>query len=185
MINRALAKSLVPFLETLSFKDRLSGLVKTIEKKDYSGTGKRPTFPGSPDANVVLQPTEYADMSPNNKFKSVVYFEDYGCKIVGQRGPNVQFESLLRLVCWLNLEKAELGELALVHELLGLLPTGFNNSPGLQKVIVAPTRIMGQEERLFSRYTFDETTRQFLMLPYGACALELKINFDANLSCLI
>jgi hypothetical protein len=186
MINRLLVQNIKPFLDSVTFKDRISGLVKTIEKKDYQGKGKRPSFPASHDIELEtpLKPNEYADMSPNSRFKSVIYFEDYGCRILGQRGSNWQYESLIRLVAWVNYQKAELDELSIIHELLSSLPQGYSNGEGIQKVNILPTRILGQEERLFSRYTFDEATRQFLMLPYLACAIELQIKFEVNPKCL-
>jgi hypothetical protein len=185
MINRLLVQNIKPFLDSVTFIDRVSGLVKTVEKKNADGKRKN-SFPASHDIELPtpLQPNEYADMSPNSKFKSVTYFEDYGCRILGQHGKNWQYESLIRLVSWVNYQKAQLDELSIIHELLSALPQGYNNGEGIQKVMILPTKILGQEERLFGRYTFDETTRQFLMLPYLACGIELQIKFEVNPKCL-
>jgi hypothetical protein len=185
MINRLLVQNIKPFLDSVSFIDHVSGLVKTIEKKD--GTGKkRYTFPASHDIELPtpLKPNEYADMSPNSKHKSVTYFEDWGCRVLGQNRSNWQYESLIRLVSWVNYQKAQIDELSIVHQFLTALPSGYTNGEGIQKVNILPTKIMGQEERIFSRYSFDEPTRQFLMMPYLACAIELQIKFEVNPSCL-
>jgi hypothetical protein len=186
MINRLLALNLMGYLTALPIVDRLSGMVKTIEKKDWADKGKRPTFPASHDVftEAEIKPTEYLDMSPNSKYKSVIFFEDWGCRIVGQRGALREYSSTLRLVCWINQQRVDLDELSIVHQLLDALPTGFTNAEGITKINVLPTRILGQEERIFSRYAFDETTRQYLMLPYISCALELTVTFSVNPSCL-
>jgi hypothetical protein len=185
MINRLLAQQIKPFIETVSFKDRVSGLVKTMEKKSIDGKSKL-TFPASHDIeSETKKPNEYLDMSPNSKYKSVIFFEDFSCRVLGQSKSNWQYQSLIRLVSWVNHQKGELNEGGILHELLSSLPSGFSNGNGIQKMIILPTRIIGQEERIFSRYSFDEATRQFLMLPYLACAIELQINFEVNPKCLI
>jgi hypothetical protein len=179
MINRLVAKALLPYLISLPFAERTSGLVKTIEKKDYTGKGRRPTFPASQDIDMPLTATEYADMSPNSKYKSVIFLEDYGCKITGPKS----FSSTLRLMVWANVQKVELDELGIIQEVLETLPHGYLNIGGLTRLNFLPTRILGQEERIFSRYSFEEATRQYLMLPYVACAIELTATFNSSSLC--
>lgn len=187
MINRRLGQTLLPYFSQLTFGDRVGGVVKTVEKKDYQQKGKRQTFPAAADVLNLLEvqaANEYVDLSPNSKFKSVLFLEDHGCKIISQQGGLWNCESVLRMLAWVNKDRAGIDEMQIIHELLEALPKGFFNGNGLTKANIIPTRILGTEERIFGRYSFDEATRQFLMLPFVACAVELQIKFSVNPKCL-
>lgn len=175
-MNREIANILKAFIEPLGFADTLAGLVKTIETTDEKG--KAIKFPASVDANTTPKSRDwqYADLVPNSKKKSIIYFEDSGLETTGKTKSGIAFEGNLRLVCWIN--KTMVSEQFPLFEILKALPDQpFNASP-ITGIKVSAGKILGAEDRIFSRYTYEESLTQYMMFPFTAFAVDLKIKFN-------
>jgi hypothetical protein len=182
-MNKEIANILKSFIEPLPFVDTLAGLVQTIEfaSLEDKEKGKIIRFPASVDSNTT--PTgkawQYADLVPNSSKKSVIYFEDRGLKTTGKNRFGIGFESELRLVCWMNSDDP----LPLVSIINALSDGVFNEAP-ITGIKITLGNILGLEDKIFGKYSYEESVNQFLMFPFSAFAIDLKINFNVSTSCL-
>lgn len=180
-MNKELAEILLAKVIGLPFIDRAAGLVKTIETKSKDESGKVLRFPAAMKAEDSIN---YQDLTPNSQKKSVLYFEDYGTKITGKKAAGYTFESTLRLVCWLNAFKSG-ADLFAIGSILERFGGGLENAGLFTRLQIEPTEVLGLEDRIFGRYTYEETTLQYLMMPYSAFAITFKITYTLNNNCAL
>lgn len=179
-------------LDTLPFKDVLAGMVQTVTMPDETETGtvlKR--FPVAYDTNDTdpCYTSPERMLVPDSKRKSIIYFEDYGLGLLSNRGDR-QFESKVRLICWLNranlvADKYQEITARCIAEIINRLET--RNPQNISPFIKIQTRINNippQDAGLFSRYTYDETIRQYLRPPFEFFALDIVSHFELPINCI-
>lgn len=185
-MNKELANIIKGKIAELPFIDTLAGLVKTIEfsSLEPKEKGRIVKFPASVDSNETPKdrPWQYADLVPNSKKKSVVYFEDRGLSTVGKNKFGVAFESNLRLVVWLNEQDSISAANAMVSTLQAI-PEGHFNEAGLSMIKVVPGKILTSNDKIFAEYSYQEAINQYLMFPFSAFAIDLKTTFNASGQC--
>lgn len=183
-MNKQLAGLLMPYVAGLPFADLVGGLAQTIStggRSEVKGAAATPVrrFPASTTVAAPYQVTSvYQDLTPNDKYKSVTFFEGYDCRVVNRERGLINLKSIIRIACWLNTKKVQMTDVEALIKLLAALPEGFINGNGLVKVKIADTKVL--DAGIFNRYTFDETVRQYLMMPFQAFALELEITYSVN-----
>lgn len=188
-MNKEIASIVKDKIKDLPFIDKIAGMVKTIETTEKTEVPKPNVirFPASVDVQQLppLKQWEYADLVPNSAKKSIFYFENRGNKIGTVNGRGVEMESTIRLIGWMN-SKFPVGSDALaissiLKRLAGLQPF---NSGLFTRIRITPTAILDQEDKLFSKYTYDEKILQFLMLPFHAFGIDLTVNYILAANCL-
>lgn len=185
-MNKELANIIKGKIAGLPFVDTLAGLVKTIEfsSLEPKEKGRIVKFPASVDSNTTPtdRPWQYADLVPNSKKKSVIYFEDRGLVISGKSKYGVAFESNLRLVVWLNLNN----QLEAANALLATvqaIPEGEFNEAGLSRIKITPSKVLTINDKIFAEYSYQEAINQYLMFPFSAFAIDMKTTFNASGQC--
>jgi hypothetical protein len=190
-MNQAIASIIRGQIENLDFVDKIAGLVSavTMEVKAKDNTTVNKTFPVACCVDPEdCKKGEYNDLMPNSLYKTVIYFEDRGVTFERSAGNFKYYESNLRLVCWINIEKLiESGECKsevpctyaahIVTEIIRHLPEHPQHIPPFSFVY---SEIVSQEVRsanIFSAYTYDEKHSQYLMAPYDYFALDIKTSF--------
>jgi hypothetical protein len=195
-MNNKLAHILVNYIEHLDWIDKISGLVQTAnirEKVGESITNK--SFPISCDVSYEeCIKGRYQDLAPDSKKKSVLYFEDRAISFIKRNGNTLQFQSSLRLVCWLNLKlihsatcDVEVDNCGVsgdyVIEVIKSLPSiPFTEGDFISIYINS----ISQAERsvdIFSKYTYSETATQYLLFPFDFFALDFSIDF--TIPCIV
>lgn len=191
-MNKDLAFILKNRIASLPFIDVLAGLVQTLETNLVGDSlNKVIKFPMSTDTqgadNCIGREK---DLQPDSKKKSITYFEDFGTDIVSSRGGVTQFSSKLRLVCWLNKnlltgdKYAEISGICIASTIAKLTPPNPLNMGIFTGLILKPTRVPQQGIDLFSRYTYYQKDRQFLLPPFEAFAIDLTCTYRVSSSCL-
>lgn len=174
-MNGRIASLLQDRISGFSYVDKIAGLVRALTKQRE---GKDITIPVGVGVIDDLQCDESTqrDMIPDNAYRCMVYFEDRGLRKIVQRTRGVSFESRLRLVCWINVEKLN-GDVAaadkIMQQFIGSLTSNlYNDGPfiGVRHQVEA---IPERGKTLFSAYTYPEGVRQYLMLPYDAFAIDI------------
>jgi hypothetical protein len=201
-LNKELASTLRNKLTALPFVDKLAALVQTVEDVQFSDddapktTPYRNKFPVSYDViGAGTSGTDYQgrekDLVPDSSKKSIIYFEDFGSTIVAVRDLGLtEFNSKLRLICWLNRQRftgdaySEISAYC-IAAILGKLaaPPHFKDNGIFKRLNVKATAIPAQNADLFSRYTYDQTVRQFLRPPFEFFGIDLSCNYHAGISC--
>lgn len=188
-MNIDIAEVLKGFLTTASFTDKIAGLVQTMRVGITNNDGQRTEslFPVSCLYTYDECKTgKYAELVPNSKYKSILYFEDNGLSF-GQREGRWQFvESRLKLICWANMKKIDKDDYNssnMISEILYLFPDMPFDSGIFKQVLISVTGQDIRNNSIFSKYSYNEPFTQYLMYPYDYFALNLTINFKIIPAC--
>lgn len=181
---KELSQAMKQRIEDLSFIDKIAGLVKTIETNSKEDQ-KLIKFPAAVESASPPMAWNYTDLVPNSNKKSIFYFEGRGVKMGGITQKGVQADATIRLIGWLNHNFGAGSDIAAAAQIIKRL-AGVNpfNVGVLHQVSVAPVTFLDSEEKLFSRYTYDEKVNQFLMAPFSAFAIDFKVSFILSTNCL-
>lgn len=192
-MNTDVANILLGYFSDLPFMDKYAGLVRPVVKVDVMDNGSRirKVFPVG--CNVTEQectPTKLGELVPNSRYKSVHYIEEIqGARLIGRDGARYQFESVLRIVGWMNLKavghqgECSVSSLAILNIIDRLPDYRFNN--GIY--INVQFSIVGEaikDASIFNRYTYDEATTQYLMHPFDFYALDVRVRFSIHPNCI-
>ena len=182
-MNQAIANIIKGYIDDLTFVDKIAGLVSTQYMTIEGVTKSYPVACCVPDACKI---GDYNDLSPNSKYKSVIYFEDGGVSFVRAQGNFKYYQSRLRLVGWLNV-KSILGEECdasqctysshAIMDIIRLLPEFPQNIAPFTRVYMEVTSQAIRDKAIFSKYTYNELQTQYLMSPYDYFSLDITTTF--------
>ncbi len=191
-MNNAIAEIFNSYLLTLPFADRVAGTVRAVTL--VTGTADKPIKKTIPVACNVSEPDcvtgQYTDLVPNSKYKSIMYWEDNGVKInTANQTRDFNFTSSLRLIVWINLKKVgktdcNVSALA-VTNILNTIPTNYFNSGIYTRIRAVVNSEIIKSPAIFSKYTYDEATTQYLMFPFDYFALDIDTTFTIPKSCIV
>jgi hypothetical protein len=189
-VNNKIANILKGYVEDLTWIDKISGLVQTVTIRIKEGeTVVNKSYPVSCDIDYVeCIKGRYQDLAPDSKKKSVLYFEDKGVSFIARKGNTIQFQSSLRMVCWLNLKMidgstcdSEVEHCAVsgdyVIEVLKALPSVPFTAQGFVSLHISSISQAVRSVDIFSKYTYNEQSTQYLLFPFDFFALDLNIDF--------
>lgn len=184
-MNKQIANILKGMVQDLSFIDQIAGLVQTIETTTKDENPKTIRFPASLDINGG-NGEQYGDLVPNNTKKSISYFESWGFRFGAFTKDGIEGAATLRFVCWLNQNFEAGSEVMAANMVVNALhrPNPFNEGV-FKRITIKPEAFLGLENDIFSRYTYEEKTLQYLMFPYSAFAIDLKVSFILGKECII
>jgi len=177
------------FIKPLPFVETIAGVVKTLEVSSEGENGRFiiKRYPIALNTPSGCDQSRYMDLVPDFNKKSIIYFEDKGTTFLDRRDSLQFFESRLKLVCWLNVEKLGYESLLspfIIKEIMRVIPAGMFNAPPLyQRISIKIESEDQKDSNIFSRYTYDEKVTQYLMFPADYFALNLKVNYAVNLHC--
>lgn len=179
----------------LPFIFDLAGLVQTLSVDSIDNEGVKSTarFPVSHDTNITdncaYGPERRLD--PDSSRKSITYFEDFGTLPGERRGGFYTYRSTVRLVSWLNRsllvgnDYAQISGLCISKLIATLCPSANPRNVGMFTGLkVTPGRVLPQDASIFSRYTYEETQRQYLRPPFEFFAIDLVADYSIHDKCL-
>lgn len=171
---------------------KVGGLVQTLtvnqKGTDATALVRLPitfdTFPAP-----VTAPDNYIEFTPNSAEAGLLYAEHQSLTHTGYEGQRLTFDSRIRVVAWMQQEKAvglsPLSQCQIdILRRLRPLANFHNGTGGLSRIQVTTGKVVQPEDGLFSRYNYREDIRQYLLGPFGAFGLDLTIKFSASLACL-
>lgn len=192
-MNKELASILKDRIAPFPFIDVLAGLVQTVEEVHETENGTvRKRFPLSSDTNMTdacAGGLERA-LTPDSSKKSVIYFEDFGSQVTREGRNGAQsYISTIRLVAWLNRERLTGDAYTSISgyciaAICRRLDLKFENTGIFQRLRVNPSRIPIQDASLFSRYTYDEAERQYLLPPFEVFAIDFSCSYHVKPGCI-
>lgn len=184
-MNGLIASLLKDRISAFTFLGKLGGLVRAVE---YERAGDKITIPvaGDVDDPIACDDSEIRHMIPDERYTTIAYFEDRGCTSTKSRTRGISWESRLRLVVWVNTKMLNGDPVAadkIAQQLQTAIESGFYNSGpfiGLKHDIEGmPQRGLG----LFQGYTYASSSRQFLLQPFDAIALDIVTSFRIKAGC--
>lgn len=178
-------------LESTEMVERLAGLVTPV-----SYEGRSYPIASDVDGAECFETGRYKDLIPNDKFKSVIYFEDRGgFRFLGftQKYNMTEWEGTVRLVAWLNLAKLGITDPAVTDRVLftiadklleekgfhQITATGWGDNAKLRVSIVGTAQ---RDSRIFSPYSYSEMPK-LLVYPYDFFAIDLRVTVMVGRSC--
>lgn len=191
-MNKEIADIVLGLIQDINWMDKYAGLVRPVTITQPSPTGViRKTFPVacSVSAESCTNDT-YTDLVPNTNYNSVVYFEDGGLQVSGRDSRYINCISNLNLIGWLNGKKlgyngCGIASIAVLSIIKTLTPN-FEpfNSGSFVKIRINAISEDPKNPNIFTRYSYDESTNQYLMYPYDYFRLNLQVTFSVPLSCI-
>lgn len=183
-MNQAIASIIKGRIEDLDFVDKIAGLVST-QYMTIDGVQKAYPIACCVTADDCKEGS-YNDLTPNSQYKSVIYFEDGGVSFDRYAGNFKYYTSRLRLVCWLNV-KLILGDECdasqctysshAVADIIRHLPAFPIHFAPFVRVYAEITNQIIRDNSIFSKYTYNELQKQYLMSPYDYFALDISTTF--------
>lgn len=178
---------------SLPWIDRYGGLVrKATKSKIEQETGMIFTdiYPVSSDADGrCFETGRYKDLIPDDKFKSVSFFEAYNPQEVSDavfmNRDTTRFRTHVRFVAWLNLKK--LGSVKEYNPefALNLIDTISQSRPEIAGFLHYTIKAVGLSFRnsdVFGEYSFNELINK-LMYPYDYFAVTFQIEMHIQKGC--
>ena len=193
-MNEIVASYLKTIIEPLAFADRVAGMTRTVSMSQpaASGTGTvTKKFPVSCDvSHRDCISNKQHHLVPDSKLKSLIYFEDNGASPNGKTSRGLTFTGSIRLVCWLNNDKlgvtgcnsSSYATAQLVTLLLQV--KNINGQTPLNLITVDDIAIPRKDSSIFSRYSYNELTNQYLLYPYDYFALDLTVTYEIPFACI-
>lgn len=190
---------LMPAIEQLNWVGKSAGLVKTfymnklINEDGEKAVYKEFRYPVACNVTHADCLTgKYKDLIPNSDYTSVVYFEDFGGRIVNtirhERADHLNFVHKVRLVVWYNLNRFETSACSLdnilVSQLLDVIP--IENHIKFDNYITVNFELQSipvKDRNIFSRYVYDYSIVDLLFHPYNYFALDFDVNYIMGVHC--
>ena len=186
-------------IKDLAWTERFGGLVKpvVIEEPLYEGGISRKRFPISCDttARQCYENERYLDFVPDDKFKSVSYWEQVGdtrIRPLRDVRNKWEFTASVDFVTWLNLPKLGFDGCNDVSKFVGdafraIMQVKDNRitSPfRIDKISIEPILQTQHGESVFQKYSYEDK-RQLMLYPYGAFAIRFELNWLAAMDCFL
>jgi hypothetical protein len=176
----------------LPFIDKIAGVVRPVIKLDVGEGGKqiKKVFPVACNVtHTECLSGKLMDLVPNQKYKSLIFFEDLGTTPTGEDRKFFEFRTRLKMIMWFNL--AKLGKTACSVDYLAIaavlkkLPTGtFNYNTTFSRVNITLVGVDPKSSAIFSKYSFDEATTQYLLYPFDYCATTWEVTYTIPHQCI-
>ena len=147
-----------------SFEDKKLGLV-------YPVLNKTDWLPGSQNGLV------YQDAVPNSSKASIIYWEDYGGRVIDSCARYQRFSHQIRLVVWFNFNLLPDTYNNYVFETLRKVPRRFDT------VTLTPKGQLPKKNDIFSRYSYRDE-KQYVTYPYDVVAFDFEVKYMSTM-CVI
>ena len=173
--------ALVPFI------DEASGLTRAHKEVVKTSTGTTvKTYPVADQTPTECSAGKEIDCVPNSSYKSLTYFELNGSLRITQSSKPDWFEvqAPIRNVWWINTDLVKSGATIdeVMFNVLKYLPRRITGISGISTVSIDLIGAVTTPD-IFSKYTYDEAARQYLMPPYKYFAFDLMVSYQINKSC--
>lgn len=172
-------------LQALNFVDKIGGVVYPFQQKRM-GEGGQPvikTIPIYGNNPTVCVNEPYIDLVPDDRYKSVVYFEADNENMVTEATHQGQVTTIanLTMIGWFNMPKinASLTSAEGMIRAMTSVVLGVWDITGAH-CVVEVTGFRYRDPSIFSEYTYDEAEKQYLIYPFdfGAVEFEVQMTYD-------
>lgn len=175
--------------------DRVAGIVR---RHEFLGPDNKPVrLPISCDVSgQECSEGILAYLIPDQRRRSIIFIEDRtGSRRVGVDGPSIQFQSVIRIVGWINppligIEAPECHGCTtasqIAREIYGLLPNRNENLPAcnVTRVNFQYYGLAPVDESPWQRYTLAPERVQYLMPPFQYFCMDLVCTWFVHEECL-
>ena len=168
----------------LSFADLCVGHIKVITRKKAEVEQRFPVIYNTTPESITA--STYQDLTPNSKRKSIIYFDNGFSRIISQHGKYFKMEGRLTLVCWFNYEKIKpdlYQDTYLVAEVIKQMPSKVASFGCISKVGVFFEEQGVKDGKIFDKFTYDESMKQYWTYPYDYFTLNYSLIYFMHEDC--
>ena len=179
----------VLLMTDLPFKDRLVGETYALKRKIGKTSDPVKIYPVTINTPSTCDTSTYLDLVPdtnNNTRKSIIYCEKLASVVLERDTRYFYMEETWGLVCWLNMKIINKNYMTVdpfAQTVLKRIPDQYGNYGNWIDVFFEYKRQVPDNE-IFSRYTYDEPEKQFMIYPFGAFAFDFAVRFRIAQECL-
>jgi hypothetical protein len=196
-MTNAIIQAFTDKIISLNWVERYGGLVRPAVKTyidENSGLIYNKTYPVSCDVTEkdCWEKGRYADLIPNDKYKSITYFEQRGAVTVkassfGGRDM-LEFNAPLSFIAWLNLPKLGISECSTpVFEASAIKMFMEKITPEMpykaHEVKVIIDSLNPRNEGVFTKYSYGDKLG-LLLYPFDFFSINLNIRWFVQPHCL-
>lgn len=180
---RTIVKQIVPYIDALNFADLTAGIVTVATKNQHAENGVVtkifPIYENTPDE---CNGGDYLVLIPDEKYRTIIYFEEIGNTITTQTNYEIKISSDIRLIAWFNLKKigATVTSDVLLRLIAQAIPETLADFSDIENIRVTLTGIPNKAPALFSQYSYNEAERQYLLFPFDYGALNYTVTYSLN-----
>ena len=146
---------------SLSFEDKKLGLV-------YPVLSKTQWLPGSQNGLV------YEDAVPNSSKYSILYWEDYGGRVIDSCTRYQRYSHQIRLIVWFNFNLIGKPYDECVVELMRAIPRRIDT------ITITPKGQLPKKNDIFSRYSYRDE-KQYVTYPYDVVAFDFEVKYMSTM----
>lgn len=190
-MNAGIAELLRDRISTFAYIDKIAGLVRPITFQRPGPDGKTVNIIIPVGIDVVdplaCDESTQLDLVPDEKYRTIVYFEDRGVTI-GERQGRATRVSHIRLVCWVNTSKLNGDNTAgdrMAQDFDGAMNGAPYNSDAFLGIRHRVEGFPAKGPGLFGQYTYPDGVRQYLMWPFDAFAIDIATEYMPNPACIV
>ena len=181
---RTIIKEILPDIRAINFTDLVCGVVTTGVQNIMSEgqTVARKVFPMYENDPTDCQNGDYVLCVPDEKYRSIIYFEEISNTITAKTNYETKISSDVRLIAWWDTKR--IGSTMTSAEIMGLIvqniPSTVADTSNLFNIRIDVSGYEKKSANLFSGYTYDEAETQYLIFPYDYCAFTLTVTYSVN-----
>lgn len=188
----SIIESIINEFASLSFVDKYGGIVYPAQRKitDEAGAAVIKTFPVYGNNKTTCAGDDYMELIPDERHKSVIYFESTPEVIEECWGDKVRASCTLTLVAWFNLPRinqvftaynAAYQTEAMMRN-LAYYVKGKHTAPGYSDPVdIELTEFNMRDPGIFSRWSYSEAEKQYLIYPFDFAAATFTVQMIYNL----
>jgi hypothetical protein len=177
--------SLLTNITGLSFAEKVGGIVYPLQKqiKGADDIMINKTFPVYGNDPTVCESGDYIEMIPDDRLKSVIYFEATPETIINTRGGTyVTTQSTVSLIAWFNLAKINKA-LRSGESMLHILASSINGTYKINNrvhAIFELKSIVFRDPSIFAKWSYSEKEKQHLIYPrdFGMVTFDVQLSYD-------
>lgn len=180
---RTIVKQIVPYISALNFADVTAGIVTVATKNQMSENGTAiKTFPIYEQDCTTCATKDYLSLIPDEKYRSIIYFEELSNTITSQTNYEIKISSDIRLIAWFNLKKigATVSSDTLLRLIAQAIPDTLADFSDIENTRITLTGIPNKAPTLFSQYSYNEAERQYLLFPFDYGVLNYTVTYSLN-----
>lgn len=179
---RSIVKQIVPYIDAVNFADLTAGIVTVATKNQMSENGTvNKIFPIYEQDHTTCSQQDYVTLIPDEKYRSIIYFEEIGNTITSQTNYEIKITSDVRIICWFNTKKiGDFSTDVLLRLVAQAIPDTIADFDDIENIRVTLSGIPNKSPSIFSAYTYSEAERQYLLFPFDYGALNYTITYSLN-----
>jgi len=171
-----------------AYIEKRGGIVFPMLTESYSEDNKviEKVFPVTQNPSVqTCNKSDYIDFIPNDKLRSLLYFELNSNKVVETTNYENKFNASITLVFWINhkLNYKYYNITTYLKDIIKKIPKTLNPFQDIYNIQIDIDTVKIRDKSIFNKYTYKEEHLQYMLYPFDFGSIDLNVEYTLN-NCL-